>query len=259
MNGAGTRSRDGKNGSMGGSGSRAGQGEREGFEARVGQGGTEGFDARGGQGGTDACAPRIKICGLRRLEDVRAVNEVLPEYAGFVFAESRRRVTPEEAAVLIRAMDARILPVGVFVDASPEEVARVAREAGLEAVQLHGAEGAEEIRTIRALAPSLAVWKAVRVKAAPDSEQLRALGADLLLLDAWHPTEAGGAGVPFEWALAEGVGMDYLLAGGLTPENVRDAVVRLAPYGVDVSSGVETEGWKDAEKIRAFVRAVRGG
>lgn len=208
------------------------------------------------------CRPEIKICGLRRLADVAAVNAVLPEYAGFVFAESRRRVNSEEAAGLIAALDPRIRSVGVFVDHPLNDVVRIAQQTALSIIQLHGSEDAGYVsalrEALRGIGSGLGIWKAMQVRARPDASALRAYCADLLLLDAWHPTEAGGVGVPFEWQLAEGLDMPYLLAGGLTPLNVRQALDQLHPHGVDVSSGVETDGWKDAEKIHAFVQAVRG-
>jgi phosphoribosylanthranilate isomerase len=205
---------------------------------------------------------RIKLCGLSRLADIEAANEVLPAYAGFVFAPSRRRVTPEQAARLISALDRGIQAVGVFVNDPPESVARIAALSGLRVAQLHGAETPAEMDALRGLLPGgTEIWKAFRVKGpetVPEVEWVltRSL-ADRVLLDAWHPEQAGGTGEAFDWSWLAALRHPYLLAGGLHVGNVADAVAALRPWGVDVSSGIETDGKKDADKMRAFVAAVR--
>lgn len=213
----------------------------------------------------------VKICGLRRREDILAANLLLPEYVGFVFAESKRRVTPEQAAGLRRELDARVGAVGVFVNAPAASVAGAARQCALCAVQLHGGEDGAYIRALRPLLPQgCEIWRAVRVSGSGDIAGLSPEGADRLLLDAYSPAAAGGTGKAFDWGLLAAVppGIPFLLAGGIAPENaaraaraVTAAALRgaapLPRCGIDVSSGVETGGFKDAAKMERLLRAVR--
>ncbi len=201
---------------------------------------------------------RVKICGLRRMADVAAVNRYKPEYAGFVFAPGKRRVTPEEAARMIAALDPAVLPVGVFADAGPEEVARAAGWCGLRAVQLHGGEDAAYIARLKAMLPAgTLVWKAVRVRDRAVLERAAGLDCDLFVLDTWHPGRMGGTGETFDWSLAEGFARPFLLAGGLDAENIRQAIRACRPLGIDVSTGAETDGFKDEAKIAAIIEAAR--
>ena len=194
----------------------------------------------------------VKICGLTRPEDIEAAHEAGPTYIGFVFAPSRRRVTPETAARLRAGLRAEIRVVGVFVDAPPGEPEALLQRGIIDIVQLHGRETEEEIRALkeRTGAP---VIKAVRMETPGDAARWRDSAADWLLLD----NGAGGTGRAFDWTLAAGVSKPFFLAGGIHPGNAADAVRRLRPYAVDASSGVETNGYKDGEKMRALVRAVR--
>lgn len=194
----------------------------------------------------------VKICGLTRPEDIEAANEAGPTYIGFVFALSRRRVTPETAARLRAGLRADIRVVGVFVDAPPGEPEALLQRGIIDIVQLHGRETEEDIRALkeRTGAP---VIKAVRMETPGDAARWRDSAADWLLLD----NGAGGTGRAFDWTLAAGVSKPFFLAGGIHPGNAADAVRRLRPYAVDASSGVETNGYKDGEKMRALVRAVR--
>lgn len=204
-------------------------------------------------------ATRIKICGLMRPEDVAVANRLNPDYAGFLFAPSRRRVTEEAARDLIAGLAASIVPVGVFVDEAPEEIARIVRMCRLGVVQLHGAEGVAEMTSLRALVPAeTSIWKALRVRDSGSLASLCDLPADRFLLDAWHPEQAGGTGEAFDWRILAGVTIPFLLAGGLHAGNVADAIRLVRPWGVDVSSGVETDGRKDPERMAVFVAAVRG-
>lgn len=203
---------------------------------------------------------RVKICGLMRPEDVEAVNHFCPDYAGFVFARSRRQVSLEQACQLIARLNPAIVPVGVFVDEQAETVARIASQCGLKAVQLHGSEDNIYTATLRTLLPlDVAVMKAVRVRDAASLEIARQSSCDLLLLDAWVDGVAGGAGQAFDWRLLEEFPRPYLLAGGLHGGNVAEAIGMLQPLGVDVSSGVETDGNKDFDKIGRFIELARGG
>lgn len=201
---------------------------------------------------------KIKICGLRTLADVQAVNEQLPEYTGFIFDPSRKRyISPEQAEELRRRLDARIRPVGVFVNAGTEEIRRVLEICRLDMVQLHGQETDEEIRRLREEykgRSELCIVKAFRIENEEDVRKAENSAADEILLD--HG--AGGTGESFDWSLLKNCRRRFFLAGGLTPDNVQLAIEEAKPYAVDVSSSLETEGRKDSQKIRRFVTAVRG-
>lgn len=197
---------------------------------------------------------RIKICGLRRAEDIGAVNGLRPEYIGFVFFRgSKRYVTPEEARTLRDGLAPEIRAVGVFVDEKPETVARLLEEGIIDIAQLHGHEDEAYLAELRKLTDKPLI-KAFRVRSAEDALQAQASTADAILLDA-----GAGDGKTFDWNWLEAVTRPFFLAGGLNPENAGKAVRKLEPYAVDVSSGVETDGVKDVMKMRAFVRAVREG
>lgn len=205
---------------------------------------------------------KIKICGLRTPADVAAVNAALPEYAGFIFVPMRRRyVAPAQAAILCQQLDPRIRPVGVFVDARVEEIVEALEHCPLDMVQLHGAEDNDYIAMLRAAyrdrfaveSRELCIVKAFRVEGADDIRRAEASAADEILLD--HG--AGGTGERFDWTLLQHCRRRFFLAGGLTPDNVEEAITRTQPYAVDVSSSLESDGRKDPEKIRRFVAAVR--
>ncbi|MBQ7155787.1 MAG: phosphoribosylanthranilate isomerase [Synergistaceae bacterium] len=188
---------------------------------------------------------RIKLCGLSREEDIRTANELMPDYVGFVFWEkSRRYVEPVRAEKLRKILAEGISAVGVFVDEKPENISALANSGVIDIVQLHGQESEEYIACLRKLihAP---IIKAFRFG------EVRETTADYVMIDSGM-----GTGKTFDWS-GISTTRPYFLAGGLTPENVRTAIRTLHPFAVDVSSGIETDGVKDAEKIRAFVEAVR--
>ncbi len=196
---------------------------------------------------------KIKMCGLRRMEDIDAANQIAPEYVGFVFApKSRRYITPATAAALRRNLAPGILAVGVFVGEREETVAGLLEEGVIDMAQLHGEEDSAYIARLRERTARPLI-QAFRIRGPEDVRRAEASPADLILLDA-----GAGDGRTFDWSLPAALSRPYLLAGGLTPENVGEAIRALRPFGVDVSSGIETEGWKDIEKMRAFARAVRG-
>ena len=197
---------------------------------------------------------RVKICGLSRPQDVAYVNQARPDWCGFVvnFPKSRRSVTPEALRALRRELDRRVVPVGVFVDQPVEAVAGLLNDGTIAAAQLHGHEDERYVAALRAMAPGKEIWKAFVVRGETDLAAAAAFPADRVLLDSGR-----GAGKTFDWSLLKNFPRPYLLAGGLTPDNVARAVADLGPYGVDVSSGVETDGYKDREKMAAFVAAVR--
>lgn len=195
---------------------------------------------------------KIKLCGLRREADIEAANELRPNYIGFVFAGKSRRAVDRETAVRLKALLSReIQTVGVFVNAQPETVAFLLEEEVIDLAQLHGQEDEEYISRLRELTDKPLI-QAFRIRNAEDARRAEKSTAEYILLDA-----GAGDGKTFEWELAESVERPYFLAGGLTPENAGEAAERLHPFALDVSSGIETDGWKDPAKMRAFVNHVR--
>lgn len=196
---------------------------------------------------------KIKLCGLSRLCDIKAVNELMPEYIGFIFAEkSRRYVSPGQAAKLKEQLDKDIKSVGVFVNAKPEYIVDLLGSGTIDIVQLHGGESEEYINRLRQFTDK-PIIKAFSVDGERDIEEANASGADYVLLDSGK----GGTGTVFDWDLIRKMNRPYFLAGGLTVSNVGNAVEKLRPYAVDVSSGIETDGYKDRNKMEMFVKAVR--
>lgn len=206
----------------------------------------------------------IKICGIKRVEDIQYVNKYLPHYIGFVFAESKRRVSAEQVRILKQRLDPTINTVGVFVNEDIEEIVKIADECRLDGIQIHGDETVQYVDTLRGKLQShpanrnVEIWKAVRVKDESSISLLNSYKVDAFVLDAFVEGAYGGAGKVFDWklaSLAESYGRIFI-AGGLSPENVTDAVKTVRPYGVDVSSGVETGGFKDEDKIKQFVGEI---
>ncbi len=195
---------------------------------------------------------RIKMCGLSRPEDIEAANELKPEYVGFVFAEkSRRYVSPEKAAGLKKRLSPDILAAGVFVNAELSLIRELADRNTIDLIQLHGDEDDAYIRAVRSFTDK-PVIRAFRIMSAEDIAEAENSPADFILLDS-----GAGTGTVFDWKLAGQIRRPYFLAGGLNPENVREAVRTLKPYAVDVSSGIETDGLKDRAKMAAFADAAR--
>lgn len=195
---------------------------------------------------------KIKLCGLSRPCDIEWANELAPDCVGFVFwPRSRRYVSPERAAALRRALAPGIAAVGVFVDEDPRAVAALLENGAIDAAQLHGAEDEAYIARLRALTGRPLI-QAFRLSSPQTVSAARRSSADMLLLDSGM-----GTGTAFDWSLARDVGRRFFLAGGLDAESVGRAVRELHPWGVDVSSGIETGGFKDREKMSAFVAAVR--
>jgi phosphoribosylanthranilate isomerase len=206
-------------------------------------------------------AAKVKICGLMRAEDVAASAEAGASLLGVVFAEGPRTVSPEQARELVAAADG--LPVlGVFGHQQPEDILQICARAQLSGAQLHGPYSRADAQRLRA--EGLRVWRVVRIAAAEDLDLLDASVADsdAVLVEARVPGVMGGSGVPLDWPLAQEarrrlVRHAMVLAGGLTPDTVGDAVSRVHPDIVDVSSGVERRpGLKDPDKILRFVEAV---
>lgn len=195
---------------------------------------------------------KIKLCGLSRPEDIETANRLRPDYVGFVFArKSRRFVSPEQAARLKAILDPEIQAVGVFVNESPEIVAELLEQRVIDIAQLHGSEDKAYLRRMRELTKQPLI-QAFRMAEAEKLLEAETSLADEILLDA-----GAGDGMTFDWTLLKKANRRYFLAGGLTPENVKEAIRRVHPYALDVSSGIETDGKKDPIKMAAFVTAVR--
>ncbi|MBQ8922400.1 MAG: phosphoribosylanthranilate isomerase [Oscillospiraceae bacterium] len=196
---------------------------------------------------------KIKICGLMSAQDAESVNAAGADLAGVILAPGRRRTVTAEALRSIRgALDRRIPLTGVFVNAQIAEISALAEKGLIQLVQLHGQEDAAYLLNLRKVC-ALPVIKAYSIASAADLRAAEQSDADIVLLD----NGAGGTGLGFDRSLLEGFSRPYLLAGGLSPENIGGVIAAHHPYGVDVSSGVETDGKKDPEKIAAFVSAVR--
>lgn len=197
---------------------------------------------------------RIKLCGLSRPEDIDAANSLRPEYIGFIFAQkSKRYVDAERAAALKARLSPDIRAVGVFVREAPENVAALLNRGIIDLAQLHGGEDDAYIARLRALTDRPLIH-AFRVDAAEDVGRAQRSPADYILLD----SGTGGTGTAFDWSLLKTIHRPWFLAGGLDADNVRQAVKAFRPWGVDVSSGIETDGLKDPEKMARFVENARG-
>jgi len=202
---------------------------------------------------------KVKLCGVKRPEDIWYMNEFQPDYVGFVFAGTKRRIMPQTAAKLAEKLDRNIQKVGVFVNEQPETVAMVAKMVGLQAIQLHGNETEEEIAYLRTRLPGCSVWKAVRVQDERSLSAALRLSADFLLLDSFSDSSYGGTGKIANLAVIQkaNIARPYFLAGGLNSDNIRTIAASLHPYGVDISSGIETDGVKDRKKIETIMQIIR--
>ena len=201
---------------------------------------------------------RVKVCGITDIEDARSAAESGADAVGLVFAESPRRIGAEEARKIAAALPESVSRVGVFVNAEPETVLRVASEVGLDYAQLHGDESPKIVAAVRK--SGLKVIKALRVRDAESLGAMERYEADLFLLDAYSERARGGTGERFDWETAKalkGCG-NILVSGGLTPENVREAIRFFEPYGVDASSSLEdAPGKKNLDRVRRFVSAAK--
>ena len=200
---------------------------------------------------------KIKICGLKRAEDISYVNELLPDFAGFVFAKSSRQVDAEKASMLKALLSPGIRAVGVFVNAAPEFIADLYRKKVIDIAQLHGDEDIAYIDSLKERCPKLPLIKAVRVQSAEQISEAEKLPCDFLLLDTWQKDSYGGSGKTFDRSLIPPLTKPWFLAGGLNAENIAESISQCHPWAVDVSSAVETDEVKDREKIRDFILAVR--
>lgn len=197
---------------------------------------------------------KVKICGLSRMEDIAIVNRMLPDFIGFVFAPSRRRVDRKTAALLKENLDPRIEAAGVFVNENIDNIAELYKTGIIDLAQLHGDENGGYIRRLKEMC-GCRVIKSVGI-----GDTLPPLPGepDYLLFDTLSE-QRGGTGRTFKWEILKKYhGLPFFLSGGLSFVNVVDSINLLAPFCVDVSSGVETDGVKDTEKIELFVSLVRG-
>ncbi|SEW18016.1 phosphoribosylanthranilate isomerase [Ruminococcaceae bacterium KH2T8] len=197
----------------------------------------------------------IKFCGIRRPEDIEAVNETRPDLAGFIIVKDRRRyISPEKVCELRQKLNHSIKVVGVFIDEDIEVVAKLLHDGIIDIAQLHGNESEDYIRELKSRTGAQII-KAVGIRSSEDVERAERSPADLVIVD----SPGGGTGNTFDWELLKKIKRPYILAGGINAENIEEAVEMLHPYGVDVSSGIETDGYKDKEKMKAFMALVKKG
>ena len=202
---------------------------------------------------------KVKICGITNLEDAMHAVECGADMLGFNFyPASKRYIEPHSAANIAASLaKAGVVLAGVFVNAEPAEIARIVNDVGLHAVQLHGDETPDFIRLLGALLPAVEIIKAFRVEKGFSSERLAHYVSHRVMLDGAAGAEYGGAGKTFPWAIAASV-EDLILAGGLNPDNVAEAIRTAQPYAVDVASGVESSpGKKDPDKVAAFIKSAK--
>jgi phosphoribosylanthranilate isomerase len=199
---------------------------------------------------------KIKICGLTRLEDIKAVNQFQPDFIGFVFANSKRQVNKSQAKLLKANLLPEIKSVGIFVNESMELITELCEEGIIDMIQLHGDEKEEYIRKLEQFV-SCPVIKAISVQSKEQIELAEKLPVGYLLLDTYKNGQHGGTGTVFDHSLIPELNKPYFLAGGLDLENITNAVKIYHPFAVDVSSSLETNGVKDADKIRRMIETVR--
>lgn len=197
---------------------------------------------------------KIKICGLSRPCDIESVNEAKPDFCGFIInvPKSKRNVSPDTVRQLVKNLSPDVKPVGVFVNAPMDEIAALTEDGTLAYVQLHGKEDEAYIAALRERI-HVPIIQAFKVSCPEDVAHAQQSSADYILLD----NGSGGTGKTFDWSHLRDIIRPYILAGGLGPDNLGLAVSQLAPWGVDLSSGVETDGFKDKNKVLAAVQAVR--
>jgi len=209
--------------------------------------------------------PKVKMCGISKVETIPAVVEAKPDYMGLVFAPSKRQVTVDQAKTLVEELHKQyavrynsetIKTVGVFVNETIENLLKIAEEVKLDVIQLHGDEDESFIQILKEQS-NVEVWKAVQVRSAADAEKWIDSSADMLLFDAYHKDERGGTGEVFDWSSLDAFERPFMLAGGIDSTNVARAIRTVRPYGIDISSGIETNGVKDNEKVKAFTNIVR--
>ena len=201
---------------------------------------------------------KIKICGLTRTEDIDVVNEFMPDYIGFVFAKSRRQVSAEQAKELKNKLRPAIKAVGVFVNEKPENIAEIANQGIIDLIQIHGDEDAAYCAQLRKLTQA-PIIKVVRVEREDDLAGIEEFDCDYYLFDTLSSKDYGGTGKAFDHSILynKGIKKPFFVAGGLNQDNVAAVIEVIKPFGVDASGGVETDGIKDANKIKEFIKQGR--
>ncbi len=199
---------------------------------------------------------KIKICGLKRDCDIDYVNATLPDYIGFVFANTRRYIDYDSAARLKSRLDGRIKSVGVYVNEDRDKVCEAADRGIADMIQLHGDEDADYINYIKSRVPA-PIIKSVRVQSAQQILSAQELPCDYLLLDAYKKGIYGGTGHSFCWDLIPPLKKPFFLAGGLDSKNILSAARTVKPFALDISSGVEENGFKSREKIDEIIKLIR--
>ncbi len=196
---------------------------------------------------------KIKICGLKRLEDIEIVNKYKPDYIGFVFADSKRKVTHDLAGKMKKKLDSSIQSVGVFVDADIEEILKLYDNGTIDIVQLHGSESEEYIKNLKQKSNyQLKIINAIEMSDEKDLLEYDDTLADYLLLDSGK-----GSGKTFDWRLIrKDLKKEFFLAGGLNVDNIALAIEEFSPYAIDLSSSLETDGYKDEMKIKEVMEAI---
>lgn len=206
---------------------------------------------------------KIKFCGVRRPKDIAYMNEFMPDYVGFVFAQSKRQVSPITAMNLGKALHPNIKRVGVFVNEPIKTLLQTAQYVSLNVVQLHGDEDSAYITTLKdsiiKTGIDCEIWKAIRVKNTNSISQALTTVADKLLLDSFTESAYGGSGKVADWQLIQKAKIEkpFFLAGGLSAQNITAGIEAVHPYGVDLSGGIETNGCKNREKIKEIIQIVR--
>lgn len=205
---------------------------------------------------------KVKMCGMRRKEDIAYANEVKPDAIGYIFfSKSKRYVTGQQARELDQNLDQKILSVGVFVNETIEKVTEIANEVPLDVIQLHGDEDVIYIEQLRQQTDK-EIWKAVRVKDTKDIKEAQQLPVDKLLLDTFTEGKDmyGGTGKIMNYDLIpkEGIRKPFFIAGGLHSKNIKEITEKVHPYGIDISSGIETDGYKDLKKMKEIMQITGG-
>ncbi|WP_226675043.1 phosphoribosylanthranilate isomerase [Rossellomorea aquimaris] len=197
---------------------------------------------------------KVKVCGIRRQVEAEWALEAGADAIGFVFADSKRKVDVEKAAEISKAVSPDLLKIGVFVNETKERMEEIFHLVELDYVQLHGDESVEFCETL-----NLPFIKAISVKERKDIDGIEEFPGEMILLDSGKGPHRGGNGTTFNWDYAHSINIPQhlILAGGLNPDNVREAIIKVRPNMVDVSSGVETEGKKDRLKIESFIKEVK--
>ena len=199
---------------------------------------------------------KIKICGLMREQDIEAVNTAFPDYIGFVFAKSKRQIDENQAKILKACLKPSIKTVGVFVNEEIKNIIKLCNSNVIDIIQLHGDEDEDDIKILKDNL-SNKIIKAIRVKDSEDIKRAMEFSCDYLLFDAYHERKYGGIGKTFDWSMIPHINKPYFLAGGIHSDNIRQAIKHHNPYCIDVSSGVETNGYKDPKKIMDIVALAR--